>query len=66
MKDLEYGDEFKITYFSNKDQKTITRNATWNEQCREWVSKAGALLLTYYDNEAQGFRTAKGTYFIKK
>jgi hypothetical protein len=64
MAKLEKGDKFKITYYSNKDQKTITRNASWNEQCREWISKAGALLLTYYDDDARGFRTAKGNYMI--
>jgi hypothetical protein len=64
MAKLEKGDKFKITYYSNKDQKTITRNASWNEQCREWISKAGSLLLTYYDDDARGFRTAKGNYMI--
>jgi hypothetical protein len=40
------------------------RNATWNELCRQWISKAGADLLTYYDEDAQGFRTAKGKFMI--
>ena len=64
MEKLKNGVKFVMSYYSNKDQKTIVRNATWNELCRQWISKAGADLLTYYDEDAQGFRTAKGKFMI--
>ena len=37
---LEIGDEFRITYFAKKHDKTITRKGVWTEKCREWVSQA--------------------------
>jgi hypothetical protein len=36
----------------------------WTELCREWISKAGDKLLTYYDTDNNGYRTAKGDYMI--
>ena len=50
---------FKITYYSNKDKKHITRNAKWDDKCKFWTSKVGAKLMTYFDLDAQGYRTAR-------
>jgi len=61
---LENNETFKITYYAQKHDKTITRNAKWTDLCREWVSKAGDKLLTYYDVDNNGYRTAKGNYMI--
>jgi hypothetical protein len=61
---LETNETFKVTYFAEKHGKTITRNAKWTELCREWISKAGDKLLTYYDLDNNGYRTAKGNYMI--
>jgi hypothetical protein len=57
--------QFRITYYSNKDQKHITRNAKWDSQCRYWTSKLGDLLMTYFDVDKQGYRTAKGSWTVR-
>jgi hypothetical protein len=47
-----------------KSMVRITRSGKWTELCREWISKAGDKLLTYYDTDNNGYRTAKGDYMI--
>jgi len=49
---------FQITYYSASDKKTITRNALWTDKCRYWISKQGRMLMTYFDIDADGYRTA--------
>ena len=49
---------FIITYYSASDKKTITRNALWTDKCRYWISKSGRMLMTYFDIDADGYRTA--------
>ena len=61
---LENGDKFVISYDAEKHKTTIFRKGTWNEKCKEWVSKQGNKLLTYFDIDANGYRTAKGEYTI--
>jgi hypothetical protein len=61
---LENNEIFKITYFAKKHGKHITRSGKWTDLCREWISKAGEKLLTYYDTDNNGYRTAKGDYMI--
>jgi hypothetical protein len=61
---LETGDEIRITYFAKKHEKTITRKGKWDEKCREWFSKQNKKLITYYDLEAQGYRTCASNYVI--
>ena len=56
---------FKITYFAVKHGKHITRNATWTEKCKYFTSKVGTPLVTYYDLDAQGYRTCSGNYKIR-
>ena len=41
---MENNTQFKITYYSNKDKKHITRQGKWDEKCRYWTSKMGAKL----------------------
>ena len=57
---------FIITYYSASDKKTITRNALWNDQCIYWFSKAGRMLMTYFDVDQNGYRTAGDSWTIKK
>ena len=38
---------FKITYFAVKHGKHITRNATWTEGCKYFISKVGNKMITY-------------------
>ena len=61
---LENNETFKITYFAKKHNKPITRNGKWTDLCKEWVSKTGNKLFTYYDTDNNGYRTASGNYFI--
>jgi|DEB0MinimDraft_6_1074348.scaffolds.fasta_scaffold58236_2 hypothetical protein len=61
---LENNDKFVISYFAEKHKKTIFRKAKWNDKCKEWISKQGERLMTYFDIDANGYRTAKGKYTI--
>jgi len=64
---LEINDKFTIGYFAKKHNKRIFRKGIWNELCREWTSKSGDKLFTYYDitdPTNQGYRTAKGQYTL--
>ena len=56
---------FKITYYSNKDKKHIIRNGKWDNKSRFWQSKVGESLMTYYDLDGQGYRTAKKTWNVR-
>ena len=62
---MENNTQFKITYYSNKDKKHITRNGKSDDKCRYWTSKVGAKLMTYFDEDAQGYRTAKGSWKVR-
>jgi len=57
--------QFMITYFSVKDGKTITRKATWTEGCKYFTSKVGNNMMTYFDMDAQGYRTAKQSWTVR-
>jgi len=56
--------KFKITYFSNKEKREITRHGLWTDQCKEWTSKAGNKLLTYFDLDRQAYRCAKDNWKV--
>ena len=62
---MELNKQFTITYYSNKDKTNITRNGKWTDLCRYWTSKVGASLITYFDTDAQGYRTAKGSWKVR-
>ena len=62
---MELDKTFRITYFAKKHGKTITRNAKWTDKCKEWVSNSGVKLLTYFDLDADGYRTASKDWHIK-
>ena len=59
------GKSFIISYFSASDKKHITRNALWNDQCKYWTSKAGRLLCTYFDIDANDYRCARDSWKIR-
>ena len=46
---------FKISYYAIKYGKTIFRNAMWTDKCKIDKEKG---TITYYDLDAQGYRTA--------
>ena len=62
---------FKITYYSNKDKKHITRNGKWTDKCREWISNKGIECLVYLDLDkteefgTDQYRTATNNWSIK-
>jgi len=68
---MENNDTFKITYYSNSDKMTITRNGKWTDKCREWISNKGIECLVYLDlgkTEEFGtdqYRTATNNWEIK-
>ena len=69
---MENNKTFYITYFARTHNgrklekgKHITRQGKWTEQCRYWTSKLGASLMTYFDIDAQGYRTAKGSWKVR-
>ena len=51
---------FRITYTKTTGEE-VTRFGKWTDQCRYWTSKAGDQLMTYFDLDAKGYRTAKGS-----
>ncbi len=56
---------FNITYYAKKHAKHITRRAKWDSLSKYWTSKSGTQLITYYDLDAQGYRTCSGNYKIR-
>ena len=61
---LEVTDKFTIGYYAKKHNKILFRKGKLTELSREWVSKSGEKLFTYYDLTNQGYRTAKGQYTL--
>ena len=59
---LEINDKFTISYYADKHKGIIFRKGKWTNLAREWVSKQGDKLLTYYDTTNEGYRTAKRKY----
>ena len=68
---MQNNDTFKITYYSNSDKMTITRNGKWTDKCREWISNKGIACLVYLDLDkteefgADQYRTATNNWSIK-
>lgn len=56
---------FRITYFSKKDNKHITRFGKFDDKSRYWTSKVGTALMTYFDLDAKGYRTASGSWKVR-
>jgi len=62
---MENNKTFNITYYAKKHAKHITRRAKWDSLSKYWTSKSGNSLITYYDLDAQGYRTCSGSYKIR-
>ena len=56
---------FRITYYSHKDNRHITRFGKFDDKCRYWTSKVGTALITYFDLDAKGYRTAKDSWKVR-
>ena len=55
---------FRITY-KKANGETITRFGKFDDKCRYWTSKVGTALITYFDLDRQGYRTAKGSWQVR-
>ena len=62
---MENNTQFKITYYSNKDKKHITRQGKWTDQCRYWTDKSGKAIFTYWDMDADNFRNATKSWKVR-
>jgi|TARA_R100000656_G_scaffold61215_1_gene47310 hypothetical protein len=56
---------FIITYYSDKDKKTITRNAIHTEGCEYKTSKADRPMYVYWDLDSKGYRTATDSWSVR-
>ena len=55
---------FTITY-KKANGETVTRFGKFDDKCRYWTSKVGAQLITYFDLDKQGYRTAKNSWQVR-
>ena len=62
---MELNKQFTITYYSNKDKKHISKSGKWTDKCRYWTSKIGDSLITYFDMDADNYRTAFGSWKVR-
>ena len=62
---MENNTQFKITYYSNKDKKHITRFGKCDDKFKYWTSKVGTALITYFDLDKQAYRTAKDSWKVR-
>ena len=60
-----YRKPFYITYYSNKDKKTITRRGKEDDKTRIDMNKAGDFYFVYYDLDANGYRTASKDWKVR-
>ena len=62
---FDIGTYFTIQYYAKKHNRTITRRGQWDNQCKTWNSKKGIPCMTYFDVDADGYRTATGRYEVR-
>ena len=62
---MENNTQFKITYYSNKHKKHITRKVSMTTSVDIGVLKLVLNFMTYFDEDAQGYRTAKGSWKVR-
>ena len=62
---MENDKHFTITYYAKKHKKHISRNAKWDSLCRSFTAKNGNNCITYFDIDANNYRTATGNYKIR-
>ena len=56
---------FYVTYFAKKHTAFRTRKAKGTNECNSWLSKYNKPCMTYYDVDADGYRTAVGNLRVK-
>ncbi len=55
---------FRITYYSAKDKKTITRNGLNDDKSIQDTTKADRAFYCYWDVDAGGYRKAMDSWTI--
>ena len=55
---------FRITYKKSNGEE-VTRFGKFDDKCRYRTSKIGSALVTYFDLDRQGYRTAKGSWKVR-
>jgi hypothetical protein len=55
---------FRITYTKSTGEE-VTRFGKFDDKSRYWTSKVGKALLTYFDLDAKGYRTASGSWKVR-
>ncbi len=55
---------FRIT-FTKANGEEVTRFGKFDDKCRYWTSKVGTALITYFDLDAKGYRTAKDSWKVR-
>ena len=56
---------FTITDYANKHSKHITRRGKWDSMWRYFTTKLGNACITYFDLDANNYRTCSGNYKIR-
>jgi len=63
---IDNGTQFVVSYIpdtingeKNTDTKTIRRSALFDDKSKVWTTTKGETVLTYFDVERNGYRTAK-------
>ena len=55
---------FRIT-FTKANGEEVTRFGKFDDKCRYWTSKVGTALITYFDLDKKGHRTASGSWKVR-
>ena len=55
---------FRITV-KKANGEVVTRFGKFDDKCRYWTSKIGTALITYFDLDKQGYRTASGSWKVR-
>ena len=63
---IETGTKFVVSYIpqtingeKNTELKTVRRDALFDDKSKVWTTTKGETVLTYFDLERNGYRTAK-------
>ena len=63
---IDNGTKFVVSYIpetidkeKNKEQKMVFRSALFDDKSKVWTTTKGETVLTYFDLERNGYRTAK-------
>jgi|TARA_R100000030_G_scaffold100426_1_gene93424 hypothetical protein len=65
---LHFAQQFKLTFYSKKDEMITTRKGFFDDKCKVWETKSGKIAITYVclndDGSIKGYRTATDIFEI--